>query len=62
MLFVAAAVVGAMLIAFKDEPAALAASPAFRFDRPVATSLVNVYMVKIALSGDPSQDFSRPLE
>ena len=48
MLFVAAAVVGAMLIAFKDEPAAFAASPAFRFARAAATSLVNVYMVKMA--------------
>ena len=48
MLFVAAAVVGAMLVAFKDEPAAFAASPAFRFARAAATSLVNVYMVKMA--------------
>ncbi len=48
MLFVAAAVVGAMLIAFRDEPAAFAASPHFRFARAVATSLVNVYMVKMA--------------
>ena len=48
MLFVAAAVVGAMLIAFRDEPAAFAASPSFRFARAVATSLVNVYMVKMA--------------
>ena len=38
MLFVAAAAVGAMLIAFKDEPAAFAASPAFRFARAVATA------------------------
>ena len=48
MLFVAAAVVGAMLIAFKDEPAAFAASPEFRFARTAASSLVNVYMVKMA--------------
>ena len=48
MLFVAASVVGAMLIAFKDEPAAFAASPIFRFARAAATSLVNVYMVKMA--------------
>ena len=48
MLFVAAAVVGAMLIAFRSEPAAFAASPEFRFARAVAASLVNVYMVKMA--------------
>ena len=48
MLFVAAAVVGGMLIAFKDEPAAFAATPEFRFARAVAYSVVNVYMVKMA--------------
>ena len=48
MLFVAAAVVGAMLAAFEDEPAAFAASPEFRFARAVSVSLVNVYMVKMA--------------
>ncbi len=48
MLFVAAAVVGAMLIAFQDEPAAFAASPMFRFARALAASLVNVYMVRMA--------------
>ena len=48
MLFVAAAVVGAMLAAFGDEPAAFAASPTFRFARAVSVSLVNVYMVKMA--------------
>ena len=48
MLFVAAAVVGAMLAAFGDEPAAFAAAPAFRFARAVSVSLVNVYMVKMA--------------
>ena len=47
MLYVAAAVVGAMLIAFKDEPAAFAL-PTFRFARAVSYSLVNVYMVKMA--------------
>ena len=47
MLFVAAAVVGAMLIAFRDEPAAFSASPTFRFARAVS-SLVNIYMVKMA--------------
>jgi len=48
MLFVAAVVVGAMLIAFRDEPAAFSASPTFRFARAVSSSLVNVYMVKMA--------------
>ena len=48
MLFIAAAVVGAMLIAFKDEPAAFSAAPEFRFARAVAYSVVNVYMVKMA--------------
>src|SRR5271167_3877390 len=48
MLFVAAAVLGAMLAAFGDEPAAFGASPAFRFARAVSYSLVNVYMVKMA--------------
>ncbi len=47
MLFVAAAIVGAMLIAFKDEPAAFAL-PTFRFARAVSYNLVNVYMVKMA--------------
>ena len=48
MLFVAAAAIGAMLIAFEDEPAAFAVSPEFRFARAVSFSLVNVYMVKMA--------------
>ncbi len=48
MLFVAAAVIGAMLMAFRDEPAAFSASPTFRFARAVLSSLVNIYMVKMA--------------
>ena len=47
MLLVAAAVVGAMLIAFKDDPAAFA-SPAFRIARAISYNLVNVYMVRMA--------------
>ena len=47
-LFVAAAVVGAMLIAFGGEPAGFSAAPEFRFARAVSYSLVNVYMVKMA--------------
>ena len=48
MLFVAAAVVGAVLIAFREDPAAFAASPAFRLARAAASNLVNVYMVRMA--------------
>ena len=47
MLFVAAAVVGAMLVAFKDDPAAFA-SPTFRFARAFLFNLVNVYLVRMA--------------
>jgi hypothetical protein len=47
MLYVAAALVGAMLIAFRGEPVAVAL-PAFRFARAVSFTLVNVYMVKMA--------------
>jgi len=47
MLFAAAAVVGAMLVAFKVDPAAFA-SPAFRFARVLTYNLVNVYMVRMA--------------
>ena len=47
MLFVAAAVVGAMLVAFKDDPAAFA-SPTFRFARAFSYNLVNIYMVRMA--------------
>ncbi len=48
MLFVAAAALGAMLIAFRDEPAAFSASLTFHFARAVTSSLVNIYMVKMA--------------
>jgi hypothetical protein len=47
MLFVAAAIVGAMLVAFKDDPATFA-SPAFSFARTLSYSIVNVYMVRMA--------------
>ena len=47
MLFAAAAVVGAMLAAFKDDPAAFG-SPVFRFARTLSYNLVNVYMVRMA--------------
>ena len=47
MLFVAAAVLGAILIAFGGERAASAA-PLFGFARALAFAIVNVYMVKMA--------------
>jgi MFS family permease len=47
-LFVAAAVVGAMLIALGREPAAFSASSTFRFASAVSYNLVNIYMVKMA--------------
>jgi hypothetical protein len=47
MLFAAASVVGAMLAAFKDDPAAFG-SPVFRFARTLSYNLVNVYMVRMA--------------
>jgi hypothetical protein len=48
MLFVAAAAIGAMLIAFEGDSGGFAASPDFRFARALSYSLVNVYMVKMA--------------
>jgi hypothetical protein len=47
MLFVAAAIVGAMLVAFKDDPAVFG-SPVFRFARTLSYNLVNVYFVRMA--------------
>src|ERR1700733_14924423 len=47
MLFVAAAIVGAMLVAFKGDPAAFG-STVFRFARMLSYNLVNVYMVRMA--------------
>jgi hypothetical protein len=47
MLFVAAAVVGAMLVGFKDDPVAFG-SPVFRFARTLSYNVVNVYMVRMA--------------
>jgi hypothetical protein len=39
--------VGAMLVAFKDDPGAFAL-PAFRIARAISYNLVNVYMVRMA--------------
>lgn len=48
MLFTAAALVGAILIAFATQPQELIGSATFHFARAAAYSLVNVYMVKMA--------------
>ena len=48
MLFTAAAVIGAILIAFATQPQELIGSATFRFARATAYSLVNVYMIKMA--------------
>ena len=47
MLFVTAAIVGAMLMTFKDDPVAFG-SPVFLFARTLSYNLVNVYMVRMA--------------
>ena len=48
MLFTAAAMVGAILIAFVMQPQELIGSSTFHFARAAAYSLVNVYMIKMA--------------
>jgi MFS family permease len=48
MLFTAAAIVGAILIAFATQPQELIGSATFHFARAAAYSLVNVYMIKMA--------------
>jgi MFS family permease len=48
MLFTAAALMGAILIAFATQPQELIGSSTFHFARAAAYSLVNVYMIKMA--------------
>lgn len=48
MLFTAAALVGAILVAFATQPEELIGSATFHFARAAAYSLVNVYMIKMA--------------
>jgi hypothetical protein len=48
MLFAAAAVVGAIIIAFHAAPDALIDSATFRFGRGLAYGMVNIYLVKTA--------------
>lgn len=47
-LFAAAAVIGAVILAFASQPGEFANTPAFHFARAVAYSLVNVYAIKMA--------------
>ena len=48
MLFAAAAIVGAILVAFATQPEDLIGSATFHFARAAAYNLVNVYMIKMA--------------
>ena len=48
MLFTAAALVGAILMAFSSRPEELIDSATFHFARAAAYSIVNIYMVKMA--------------
>src|SRR6516225_5010977 len=48
MLFAAAAVVGAIIIAFHAAPETLVQSAAFHFGRGLAYGMINVYLVKTA--------------
>jgi hypothetical protein len=48
MLFTAAAVIGAILIAFAEAPRELINSATFTFARAAAYNIVNIYMIKVA--------------
>jgi hypothetical protein len=48
MLFVAAAVVGAIIVALRAAPDALAHSATFHFGRGLAYGMINIYLVKTA--------------
>jgi hypothetical protein len=48
MLFVAAGVIGAIIMAFAAAPNELIASPAFHLARAIAYNIANVYMIKMA--------------
>ena len=48
MLFTAAAVAGAIVLAFAAQPNELIKSPSFHFARAVAYNLMNVYAIKAA--------------
>jgi hypothetical protein len=48
MLFAAAAVAGAIIVAFATDPKAFATSATFHFARVLVYNVVNVYMIKMA--------------
>jgi hypothetical protein len=48
MLFVAAAVVGAIIVAFRAAPDALVHSATFHFGRALAHGMINIYLMKTA--------------
>jgi hypothetical protein len=48
MLFVAAAMVGALILVFAEQPDDLVNAPAFHFARAAIYSLINIYMIKMA--------------
>src|SRR6516162_3745685 len=48
MLFAAAAVFGAIIVAFHVAPGALENSPTFHFGRGLAYGMINIYLVKTA--------------
>jgi hypothetical protein len=48
MLFVAAAVVGAIIVALRAAPDALVHSATFHFGRGLAYGMINIYVVKTA--------------
>jgi hypothetical protein len=48
MFFVAAGVIGAIIMAFAAAPNELINSPAFHLARAIAYNIANVYMIKMA--------------
>ncbi len=48
MLFIAAALIGAIIMAFSAKPEQLMSSGTFHFARAAAYSIVNIYMIKMA--------------
>jgi hypothetical protein len=48
MLFIASAIVGAILITFSTEPKELVNSATFHFVRAAAYTILNTYMIKMA--------------
>jgi hypothetical protein len=56
MLFVAAAVVGAIIVAFRAAPDAPVHSATFHFGRGLAFGMINIYLVKTAAVHDHDVD------